>query len=48
MIGCGAIRLGMIAGPAERGARVIAIDVDDAKLSSPRARGHRRDQFVAG
>src|SRR5690606_6561391 len=33
VIGCGAIGLGVIAGAAERGARVIAIDVDDAKLA---------------
>jgi len=32
VFGCGAIGLGVIAGAAERGARVIAIDLDDAKL----------------
>ncbi|WP_428305183.1 zinc-binding alcohol dehydrogenase family protein [Lacipirellula sp.] len=33
VIGCGAIGLGVIAGAAGRGARVIAVDVDDAKLA---------------
>lgn len=32
IFGCGAIGLGVIAGAAVRGARVIAIDVDDSKL----------------
>lgn len=32
VFGCGAIGLGVIAGAAARGARVIAIDLDDAKL----------------
>jgi L-galactonate 5-dehydrogenase len=33
VLGCGAIGLGVIAGVVVRGARVIAIDVDDAKLA---------------
>jgi 2-desacetyl-2-hydroxyethyl bacteriochlorophyllide A dehydrogenase len=33
VFGCGAIGLGAIAGAAERGARVIAIDLDEAKLA---------------
>jgi threonine dehydrogenase-like Zn-dependent dehydrogenase len=33
VFGCGAIGLGVIAGAAARGARVIAIDIDDAKLA---------------
>lgn len=33
VFGCGAIGLGVIAGAAARGARVIAIDVDDTKLA---------------
>jgi len=32
VLGCGAIGLGAIAGAAERGARVVAVDLDDAKL----------------
>jgi 2-desacetyl-2-hydroxyethyl bacteriochlorophyllide A dehydrogenase len=32
VFGCGAIGLGAIAGAAARGARVIAVDIDDAKL----------------
>ena len=32
VFGCGAIGLGVIAGAATRGARVIAIDLDDSKL----------------
>jgi threonine dehydrogenase-like Zn-dependent dehydrogenase len=32
VLGCGAIGLGAVAGAASRGARVIAVDVDDAKL----------------
>ena len=39
VFGCGAIGLGAIAGAAARGARVIAIDVDDAKLATGRAAG---------
>lgn len=39
VIGCGAVGLGVIAGAAERGARVIAVDVDDAKLALGRAAG---------
>jgi L-galactonate 5-dehydrogenase len=33
VLGCGAIGLGAIAGAAARGANVIAIDIDDAKLA---------------
>ena len=32
VLGCGAIGLGAVAGAARRGARVVAVDVDDAKL----------------
>lgn len=32
VLGCGAIGLGAIAGAAARGARVIAVDIDDAKI----------------
>lgn len=39
VFGCGAIGLGVIAGAAARGARVIAIDVDDDKLALGRACG---------
>ena len=39
VFGCGAIGLGAIAGAAARGARVIAVDVDDAKLEVGRAAG---------
>ncbi|MEQ8848920.1 zinc-binding alcohol dehydrogenase family protein [Botrimarina sp.] len=39
VFGCGAIGLGVIAGAAERGARVIAIDLDDAKLALARKCG---------
>lgn len=39
VIGCGGIGLGAIAGAACRGARVIAIDVDDVKLETARAAG---------
>jgi 2-desacetyl-2-hydroxyethyl bacteriochlorophyllide A dehydrogenase len=39
VIGCGAVGLGAIAGAAERGARVIAVDVDDDKLALGRAAG---------
>jgi threonine dehydrogenase-like Zn-dependent dehydrogenase len=37
--GCGGVGLGAIAGAALRGARVIAVDVDDAKLDLARAVG---------
>jgi len=33
VLGCGAIGLGAVAGAAARGARVIAVDIDDAKLA---------------
>lgn len=33
VFGCGAIGLGAISGAAERGARVIAVDLDEAKLA---------------
>jgi len=39
VFGCGAIGLGAIAGAARKGARVIAIDVDDAKLELARQAG---------
>lgn len=39
VFGCGAIGLGAIAGAAERGARVIAIDIDDDKLALARKAG---------
>lgn len=39
IFGCGAIGLGVIAGAAARGARVIAIDVDDEKLALGKACG---------
>jgi len=39
VIGCGAIGLGVIAGAAFRGARVIAVDVDDQKLALARRCG---------
>lgn len=39
VIGCGAVGLGAVAGARERGATVIAIDIDDAKLRLARAMG---------
>jgi threonine dehydrogenase-like Zn-dependent dehydrogenase len=39
VFGCGGVGLGAIAGAAFRGARTIAIDVDDAKLAIARAAG---------
>lgn len=39
VFGCGGVGLGSIAGAAFRGARTIAIDVDDAKLNTARAAG---------
>jgi threonine dehydrogenase-like Zn-dependent dehydrogenase len=39
VIGCGTIGLGVIAGCVFRGARVIAVDVDDAKLALARECG---------
>src|ERR1700679_1934144 len=39
VFGCGGIGLGAIAGAAYRGARTIAIDLDDAKLENARAAG---------
>jgi threonine dehydrogenase-like Zn-dependent dehydrogenase len=39
VFGCGAIGLGVIAGAKFRGGRVIAIDVDDAKLGLAKACG---------
>ena len=39
VFGCGAIGLGAIAGAAEQGARVIAMDVDDSKLVLARKAG---------
>ena len=39
VIGCGAVGLGAIAGAHARGARVVAIDLDDAKLALARLAG---------
>jgi threonine dehydrogenase-like Zn-dependent dehydrogenase len=39
IFGCGGVGLGAIAGAARRGARVIAIDVDEAKLATAKAAG---------
>lgn len=39
VFGCGGVGLGAVAGAAFRGARTIAIDVDDAKLEAARAAG---------
>jgi threonine dehydrogenase-like Zn-dependent dehydrogenase len=39
VLGCGAIGLGVIAGAAARGARVIAVDIDDHKLLVARKAG---------
>lgn len=39
VFGCGAIGLGVIAGAARRGARVMAVDVDNAKLELAKAAG---------
>ncbi len=39
IFGCGGVGLGAIAGAAFRGARVIAIDLDDAKLETARLAG---------
>lgn len=39
VFGCGGVGLGAIAGAAFRGARTIAIDLDDAKLETARAAG---------
>jgi threonine dehydrogenase-like Zn-dependent dehydrogenase len=39
VIGCGMVGLGAIAGAASRGARVIAIDLDDGKLDLARKAG---------
>lgn len=39
VIGCGAVGLGAIAGAHERGARVVAVDVDDDKLALARKAG---------
>lgn len=41
VLGCGAIGLGAIAGAANRGAAVIAVDIDDAKLDLARRAGAR-------
>lgn len=41
VLGCGAIGLGAIAGASARGARVIAVDLDPAKLALARAAGAR-------
>ena len=45
VLGCGAIGLGAIAGAAARGARVIAVDIDDAKLGLAQMRCHGRSPF---
>lgn len=39
VIGCGGVGLGAVAGSAFRGARTIAIDIDDARLSVARLAG---------
>jgi threonine dehydrogenase-like Zn-dependent dehydrogenase len=39
VFGCGGVGLGAIAGAAFRGARTIAVDLDDAKLETARATG---------
>ena len=39
VFGCGAIGLGAIAGAARRGARVVAVDIDDVKLQLARKCG---------
>ncbi len=39
VIGCGVVGLGAIAAAAHRGAKVIAIDIDDRKLAVGRAAG---------
>ncbi|MDH7568225.1 MAG: zinc-binding alcohol dehydrogenase family protein [Armatimonadota bacterium] len=39
VLGCGAIGLGAVAGAAWRGARVVAVDIDDAKLALARQAG---------
>ena len=39
VLGCGAIGLGCIAGAAARGAQIIAVDLDDHKLSVAQATG---------
>ncbi|NOY82676.1 MAG: zinc-binding alcohol dehydrogenase family protein [Kiritimatiellaeota bacterium] len=39
VFGCGAVGLGAVAGAAARGARTIAVDIDDAKLQTARAAG---------
>jgi 2-desacetyl-2-hydroxyethyl bacteriochlorophyllide A dehydrogenase len=39
VIGCGAVGLGAVAGAAARGAGVVAVDVDDAKLALARLAG---------
>lgn len=41
VIGCGAVGLGAVAGAARRGATVIAVDIDDAKLRLAHAAGAR-------
>ncbi len=41
VLGCGGVGLGAIAGAARRGATVIAVDLDDAKLSLAQAAGAR-------
>ena len=41
VLGCGAIGLGAIAGAAFRGARVIAVDIDDGKLTLAALAGAR-------
>jgi len=39
VLGCGAVGLGAVAGCARRGGRVIAVDIDDAKLDLAKACG---------
>ena len=52
VLGCGTVGLGSIAAAAHKGARVIAVDVDDRKLSLARRAGatetiHARSENVA-
>ncbi len=48
VFGCGAIGLGVIAGAAFRGATVIAVDIDDAKLALARKAGAEHTVNSAG
>ncbi len=49
VFGCGGVGLGVVAGAAFRGATVIGIDLDEAKLETARKAGAAHvDQFEAG